>query len=531
LDELKRAVVISLEPRPHELWELCSSLGLEVEETFVQKLPRPDPKGFVGAGKLKEVAAFAHDEGVDVCVFNGELSPSVMFHVESVLGTAVYDKVRLILEIFKRQAASEEARLQVEMAVLRQDLPVISEWVHKAKVGEHPGFMAGGEYDVRQYYSAQSRRQKELARKLEKLVKQRELRRRNRARLGLRTVSLAGYTNAGKTALMNALTRVDRPSEERLFTTLSTTTRRLKGPAFPVLVTDTIGFMEDLPPWLLESFRSTLEEVLNSDVMLLVVDASNPPREMARKLRTCAEVIWTVGSTATILPVFNKMDLVEKPQADGLVMGPADGQGTDREDGPETNPSLSVIHGKLAACLQYLEERGREVGDGKREVGPGHPGDGDWDGSGTYPARSLVDAMLGETDRSEEDGEDEGDEERMPSVLRPILVSARTEENLDELLERLGELVSPGDEVTVTLPARMNWRGMLNLLYDSDEVAVLDVEEPLGETDGARVRLNCEPAGLARTMKALERKFGAGAGVDRDRGMEREKDGGKGGSG
>jgi GTP-binding protein HflX len=494
MEEPRRAAVISLVPRPHELWELCSSLGLDVVDTFVQRLPRPDPKGFIGAGKLKEVAAFVQEEEIDVCVFNGELAPSVMFHVETVLGTAVYDRIRVILEIFKRQAASEEARLQVEMAVLRQDLPVISEWVHKAKVGEHPGFMAGGEYDVRQYHRAQSRRQKELARKLERMVRQRELRRRNRTRLGLRTVSLAGYTNAGKTALMNALTSVDRPSEERLFTTLSTTTRRLRGMEFPVLVTDTIGFMEDLPPWLLESFRSTLEEVLHSDVMLLVVDASDEPREMGRKLATCADVIWTVGSTAAILPVLNKMDLLEAHPTDVRM----------------TDGLPPAVREGLAECLGYLREEDPGKRDGRGEEAGRQRGDGEGDRRGMHPARSLVKAMLGEETPSA-DAEADGEGDPMPSVLQPVPVSARTEENLDGLLERLGELVSPGHEVTVTLPAGMNWRGMLSLLYDSDEVAVLDVEEPNGGADGARVRLLCEHAGLARTMKAVERKFGPGA--------------------
>ncbi|MEM3042476.1 MAG: GTPase [Thermoplasmata archaeon] len=373
------AVILSTEEDTAEILELARSAGYEVLRTFVQKRESPDAELYIGKGKVREVADFLRqleDSGERwggrggrecVAIFNGSLKPGQVFHLEKELGTRVLDRVGLILEIFSRRAGSREARLQVELARLRYEVPLVREYIHRTRTGEHPGlFFSGGEYQVDDYYRMIRARMAAIRKELETIGKERAQRRKTRRRGGRALVALAGYTNAGKSALFRALTSEDSPVGPELFTTLSTTTRRLaeaegggghtgRGDGTPlaraggtaaaltggswgvqgsrILLTDTVGFIRDLPPWLIEAFRSTLEEVFLSDVVVVVVDVSDPLEEIQVKTATTLGVLRKGGATVPVVAAFNKMDLVG------------------REEGMRRASAIALRHGLQKYCL------------------------------------------------------------------------------------------------------------------------------------------------------------------------------------
>jgi GTP-binding protein HflX len=186
---------------------------------------------------------------------------------------------------------------------------LVNEWIHRSKKGEHPGFLAGGEYAVDQYYDLIRKRIKKNKDKLERLKKERDLRRDHRRKFGFHLISLAGYTNAGKSTLLNNLTDSNVVVEKRVFSTLTTTTRKISKSSRQILITDTVGFIKDLPPWLVEAFHSTLEEIFYSDLILLIIDISEDLEEIINKINTCHQILWTSDNVPQIIPVFNKIDL------------------------------------------------------------------------------------------------------------------------------------------------------------------------------------------------------------------------------
>ncbi len=203
----------------------------------------------------------------------------------------VFDRVRVILEIFSERARTQEARLQVELAKLHYEMPLVKESISLMKKGERPGFLAGGEYEVVQYHDMIKRRMARIRHDLSHISQERDVRRKHRRRGGFHLVSLAGYTNAGKSSLLRALTGDRAIAENRYFSTLETRTRRAVDERREILVTDTVGFMDELPPWLIESFRSTLEEIALADVIVLVVDVSDPLPEIRRRLHASLDVL------------------------------------------------------------------------------------------------------------------------------------------------------------------------------------------------------------------------------------------------
>jgi GTP-binding protein HflX len=304
-------ILISMDQNVSELTNLTESLGYSIDRIFVQKREAPDPRYYIGGGKTKEVSEYLKNNEIDIVIFNAKLKASQLFNLERILKKTVYDRIRLILEIFKDRAHSREAKLQVELARLQYEIPLVNEWIHRSKKGEHPGFLAGGEYAVQQYYDLIRKRIKKNKDKLQKLKKEREFRRSHRKDYGFYLVSLAGYTNAGKSTLLNELTDSNVVVEERVFSTLTTTTRKLAETRKQILLTDTVGFIKDLPPWLIEAFHSTLEEIFYSDIILLVVDSSEDLDEMVQKLNTCFQILWNADNVPPIIPVFNKIDLDE----------------------------------------------------------------------------------------------------------------------------------------------------------------------------------------------------------------------------
>ncbi|HOQ26494.1 MAG TPA: GTPase HflX, partial [Methanomassiliicoccaceae archaeon] len=229
---------------------------------------------------------------VDVLLINGELKPSQHYLLESELKVECMDRIRLVLEIFDDRAYSREARLQVQRARLRYEIPLLREWIHNARGGEHPGFLGGGAYETDAYYELIRRQLARIEDELKKIESDRDLRRKRRARCGLGTIALAGYTNAGKSSLLNAITSEEVLVEDRMFSTLSTTTSRLEGCRKQLLVTDTIGFISNLPHFMIESFKSTLDEIFYADLVLLVIDSSDDEEAFIEKLNTSLRILF-----------------------------------------------------------------------------------------------------------------------------------------------------------------------------------------------------------------------------------------------
>lgn len=305
----RRALLLSITPRTEELEELVFALGADLAGSIVQRRPKPDPVTYLGTGKLEDAREAQRGLGADLVIVNAALKPGQMYALQRFfmdgankdLPLEVYDRTRLILEIFRERAHSPEARLQVELAQLTYDMPLVKEALNHEKKGERQAAMfGGGEYGVNEYYDMMKRRMARLRRDLEKVRLERGVRRKHRRRGGFQLVSLAGYTNAGKSSLLRALSSKETLVEDRYFSTLSTKTMRAQSEKREILVTDTVGFIEDLPPWMVEAFHSTLEEIALADVILLVVDASDSAFEMARRLRSSLRILHEFDADAAV---------------------------------------------------------------------------------------------------------------------------------------------------------------------------------------------------------------------------------------
>ena len=288
---------------------LIGSAGYRLKGEFLQRRDHPDSKYFVGKGKLEELKKVVKETGVDVVVFAGTLRPSQHHELEKALHAQCFDRLRLILEIFSQRAHNREAMLQVELAMLQYEVPILKEWIHSGTAGERPGFMAGGEYRVDAYYETVKRKMKKIRDDLQLVRKERARRRDHRHDRGFYHVSIAGYANAGKSSLFNALSGERVLVEDRPFTTLSTTTRALKDVRRRILITDTVGLVSDVPLWLIEAFHSTFEEVFASDLVLLLVDASDSLHEIEAKLHLAENTLLSGMDADRIQLVLSKADL------------------------------------------------------------------------------------------------------------------------------------------------------------------------------------------------------------------------------
>jgi GTP-binding protein HflX len=303
-------LLVTLDPETDEICALLASAGHHVIETILQRRDHPDPRTFVGRGKLDELRERVEEAGVKVVVFNGELRPTMHHLLERELHVECYDRLRVLLELFAQRAWTRDGKLQVELALLQYEVPLLREWIHEADIGERPGFMAGGEQRVDAYYETVKRRIKKIRDELERIRREREVRRTLRKDRGYHLVALAGYANAGKTSLLNALTDEHLLVDDRMFSTLATTTRSLTGTRKRILLTDTIGFVDGVPFWMVEAFHATLEEILQADLVLLLVDGTDSESEMRRKVRLAARTLFPKVPADSILPVLTKIDRV-----------------------------------------------------------------------------------------------------------------------------------------------------------------------------------------------------------------------------
>lgn len=255
------------------------------------------------------------ETGAEKIIFDNELTPVQAYNLAKVTGLVAIDRFQLILEIFSRRASTYEAELQIQLASLRYELSRAKERVRLARMEEQPGFMGLGKYEVDLYYETVRRRISSIQDKLEKKREKRQLHRLRRAELGFFSISLAGYTNAGKSSLFNLLAEETVPVDMSLFTTLSTTTRAVSLSKRKVLLTDTVGFIDRLPLTLVQAFHSTLEETILSDLILLVVDLSEPEEDIQRKLSCSLDTIQKIGATGIpVVTALNKIDLLQRDE-------------------------------------------------------------------------------------------------------------------------------------------------------------------------------------------------------------------------
>ncbi len=307
-------LLVSLTLDTDEIAALVDSAGHRIVDRVLQRRDHPDPQTFVGRGKLAEIKERLERGDVSVVVFNGELRPTMHYHLEQELGVECYDRLRVLLELFAQRAATREAKLQVELALLQYEVPLLREWIHEADVGERPGFMSGGELRVDAYYETVKRRIKKIKDELETIRRERDVRRQLRKERGYHLVALAGYANAGKSSLLNALAKEHVVVDARMFSTLSTTTRTLPGAHRRILLTDTVGFVDGVPFWMIEAFNATLEEIFQADLVLLLVDASDAVEEIRRKVRLAARTLLPRVSADAVLPILTKVDLLAEEE-------------------------------------------------------------------------------------------------------------------------------------------------------------------------------------------------------------------------
>jgi GTP-binding protein HflX len=330
-----------------ELTELVENLSLSIVRTTLVKLRAPSPALFVGKGKAEELAAQAKEDGAEVIVFDSALSPAQQRNWEELAGMAVIDRQEVILEVFADRAHTREAVLQVALARMEYSLPRLTRaWTHLSRQRGR-GTMGGeGETQLEQDRRVVRDRIAHLKAELAQVVRQRGVQRTRRVRVPVPTASIVGYTNAGKSSLLNRLTGSQVLAENKLFATLDPTTRQLVLPGNQkLLLTDTVGFIRRLPHGLVEAFKATLEEVLVADFLIHVVDITSPHFEKHRA--TTLSVLAELGAgDRPVVNVFNKVDL-----ADLL----------EKRAAKHSVPDALLVSARTGEGIGALEERCREM--------------------------------------------------------------------------------------------------------------------------------------------------------------------------
>ncbi len=295
-----------------ELTELVENLGFEVVRTTLVSLRRGSPALLLGKGKANEMVALAKSDGAQLIVFDAELSPAQQGNWDELSGLAVIDRQEVILEVFADRARTREARLQVSLARLEYSLPRLKRaWTHLSRQRGRGALGGEGETQLEQDRRTVRARVAHLKEELAAVVRHREVQRQRRMRVPVPTAAIVGYTNAGKSSLLNALTGASVLVEDKLFATLDPTTRQLVLPGnLKLLLTDTVGFIRRLPHGLVDSFKATLEEVVVADFLIHVIDVTSPHWEKHRA--TTLSVLAELGAgERPVITVFNKIDLAD----------------------------------------------------------------------------------------------------------------------------------------------------------------------------------------------------------------------------
>lgn len=323
---MERAVLVTVdfgkreawtaEERSAELAELAVSALAKVVRQVVVHRHEPSPASFIGSGKTEELAKICLDEKIDVVIFNNDLTASQQKNLEEIIGVRIIDRTQLILDIFARRARSNEGKLQVELAQLKYMLPrLMDQGIQMSRLGGGIGTSGPGEQKLEVDRRRIKARVSKLTKDLESLGKRRDMMRTKRSRHSLLTIAIVGYTNAGKSTLLNALTGSDVIVRNKLFATLDPTVRKYMMPNNQkVLFIDTVGFIKELPHHLIEAFKATLEEVTEADLLLHIVDSSHP------KALEQAEAVYDVlkeisAADKPVITALNKIDKAEGSSA------------------------------------------------------------------------------------------------------------------------------------------------------------------------------------------------------------------------
>jgi GTP-binding protein HflX len=351
MEKLKPAVIVGVNTDRRELEQdsasleelslLAATAGYAARATFIQKRDRIDPAWYIGAGNARKVAALARDKQAEAVLFDFELSPVQLRNLEKLLHCRIFSRTEVILDIFERRARTREAKLQVELATLVYSLPRLRHmWPHLSRMAGGIGTRGPGEKQLEVDKRRLSRRIGKIKKDLQSVEKHRRVIRKGREHSN--RAALVGYTNAGKSSLLNALAHARLFTESRLFATLDPATREVYlGDGEKALVTDTVGFIKRLPHTLIASFRSTLEEVKDADLLLHVVDVSSP--DVRERIEAVEEVLEEIqAGDLPVLHVFNKVDLLEDRNTkaslmaacpDHVVVSARTGEGLDRLKG------------------------------------------------------------------------------------------------------------------------------------------------------------------------------------------------------
>ena len=317
MNEEKTAVLLMREnpTKPPDLYKmeelrgLAKAAGYRVLAEIKQRRER-DHRFQMGRGKINEALSFNPEK----LIFYNPLSPNQVFNIRSEFPVQVIDRFNLILEIFASRASTREAKLQVDLARLSYDAPQVRSELALKKRGEQPGFRGAGAYEQSMYHDIRGRMAK-IRSELKDVETIGEDRRQKRREQGFDLVALAGYTNAGKSTLLNSLTGSGVEALDQPFTTLSPTTRALEVIGRRILLTDTVGFIDDLPHFLIKAFHSTLSEIREADLVLLVADLSDPAELLRRKMVASHKALWDCQVTAPMVTVLNKVDRIGESEA------------------------------------------------------------------------------------------------------------------------------------------------------------------------------------------------------------------------
>lgn len=289
-----------------ELALLTETAGAKTIQQFQQKIFKPNPKTLIGNGKLEEIKAYIDEAGIKLVIFDEELSPSQFKNIENLLNCKVLDRTNLILDIFSKRAKTSQAKTQVELAQYQYILPRLTRmWTHHSRQQGGIGTKGPGEKEIETDRRMIHKKIKQLEQKLEKIDKQNATQRKNRDQKA--RVALVGYTNSGKSTLLNKLSESEIMAENQLFATLDTTVRKIVLDQVPFLISDTVGFIRKLPHSLVESFKSTLDEVREADILLHVVDLSHDNFE--QQIQVVNQTLRAIKAEGKpTITVFNKMD-------------------------------------------------------------------------------------------------------------------------------------------------------------------------------------------------------------------------------
>lgn len=299
----------SMEESLEELAQLATTAGTSCVDKVMQRLPRPHPGTLIGSGKIQEIADLVHYHQCDSVIFDLELTPGQLRNLERELNVQVLDRTALILIIFGQRARTKEGRLQVELAQIEYDLPRLArQWSHLSRQKGSVQQRGEGEKQIEVDRRLLRRQKDQLEEEIEQLRVQRQLHRERRKSHGSPVVALVGYTNAGKSTLLNRLAAAHSLAEDKLFATLDPMTRRIKlSGGQEILLTDTVGFIQRLPTTLVAAFRATLEEVAEADLLVHVIDAANPA--VHNQIKTVEQVLEEIGAGGRpMIVAFNKAD-------------------------------------------------------------------------------------------------------------------------------------------------------------------------------------------------------------------------------